>query len=237
MACDLSTKIATILAAYADLCALCCDPTTACEGLLPENTADMCGDGDGLVTEIQAAVVALLADEESVDCSAMTEDDDYPNPGAPDGCLDAEYLDALFDWISHITCEPSGECYHIMVRFKFQDPPSCGWDDNADWCVWEEDATWNPSTSAYEGAHFSLWWGPDNSQGGAYCWFITGLDQATGNIYLGDWSTSGDCPQDCMPYAEFGSNLNHSFTTETDPKGHIEHGEGVACDITITDCA
>jgi hypothetical protein len=120
MACDLSTKIAAILAAYADLCALCCDPTTACEGLLPENTADMCGDGDGLVTEIQAAVVALLADEAAVDCAEMTEDEAYPNPGAPSGCLDAEYLDALLDWISHITCNDDcgygcncGPCYHV----------------------------------------------------------------------------------------------------------------------------
>jgi len=119
VSCSIADYISQILAAYQALCGSCCDPTTDCLGLLPDNLSTMCGDGTGLLVEIHTAVRSLV-DATPASCTTVTEGD-AADPGLPEGCLDAIYLQSLLDWITGLTCSDHGDCppencFHLSVH-------------------------------------------------------------------------------------------------------------------------
>lgn len=105
MACDIIEKVNDVLAQYNALCLRCCSYPEPCTALLPGNTADLCGDGRGLLNEVYDAVTSMLAGVSG--CIARTfADPYYPAPETPEiqRCMTEEWLVAFAAWIEHITC-------------------------------------------------------------------------------------------------------------------------------------
>lgn len=106
--CELVTLMRRIIARYKVLCDECCvegGDAQTCLDTYPENTADMCGDGRGLLKEVYDATVAMI-DAPPGECSSYLESDEYLRPDDPGttDCLSLSYLQGFADWLDHIDC-------------------------------------------------------------------------------------------------------------------------------------
>jgi len=73
-----------------------------CTDSMPYNQSDLCGDGDGLVSETMDAVQAII------DAGCVLEDPSYPKPSIPD-CVDYDFFTEAINWVSHLTCDDTCE--------------------------------------------------------------------------------------------------------------------------------
>jgi hypothetical protein len=122
MSCDLETYkddiVDAITAKYAE-----CECTLT--PYLPSNLDTLCGDGDGLFTELHTAWNALVSD-----CGMFPT---LTDPGAPPDCVDEEWLGDFLEYISTTTCECEQEEPEIVLVRPYDDytayfsiPPSSG---------------------------------------------------------------------------------------------------------------